>query len=112
MQLLRRFGLAVFAVSGIVFTYLPLYLSEQDRKMLGLPWQYNFIIGITVLFIAIAVVLVNLYLKYRRLTDTDAMLRREMVQDGVKALKSGSEALALLVDELRNRKDQREGPLV
>jgi hypothetical protein len=65
------------AITGFVATYLPLYLDYRGVNIWGLSWQIWVMIGFTVFWLTMGVVIWRLSLQVKRLTNKDAELQRE-----------------------------------
>jgi protein-S-isoprenylcysteine O-methyltransferase Ste14 len=66
----------IFAIIGFIATYLPLMADYWRFNMWGLAWQIWAMIGFTIFWIAIAIVIWQLHSANKRMMSEDAKLER------------------------------------
>jgi predicted membrane protein len=77
MKLLLDIVWAILTVAGFVATYVPLWASAMNFNLWGIAWQIWVMIGFTVFWISLAIVLIRQHLKVKGLESEDAKLDRE-----------------------------------
>lgn len=67
----------LFTVVSFAATYLPLYASWSGVNMWGIAWQIWAMIGFTVFWVTIGIVIWQLHSEIKHLTDKDTELERK-----------------------------------
>jgi hypothetical protein len=80
MKLLFRALIIVLTIAGFVATYLPLIADTLGWNMRGLAWQWWAVIGFTVFWVSVVIIIVQQYLQIRNLTCKEAELERRKRQ--------------------------------
>jgi len=92
MKLTWRIGKTILAVIGFVTTYLPFvifYITPGGKdELFGLSWYWWMFIGVTILWIALVIIIIQQHQDIKKLTSEDTQLEREKKKLEIEKLKN------------------------
>lgn len=92
MKLAWRIGKTILAVIGFVTTYLSFvipYITPSGKDgLLGLSWHWWMFIGVTILWIALMIIIIQQHQEIKKLTREDTQMEREKKKLEIEKLKN------------------------